>query len=330
MKKYIIILVVFIGTIILISCRKNMEGMENESSLQKESEDNLFCNQNSNDCLSEKTKKRCVIVNQGEQPTCKAISQLDDIGTERAQNDGNFMCVGDDKKFGRMTNESCAHIGGTVKGKGLTPEQQYHKMTGHSNNKKPKKHQDDPWAFDDNSTESIFDDPAVTGVEVNDNGKWIEKKSNHPHHTPSRKGGEKIPTNLDYCPSGKYTWGNQKANCKKIPTIPEGCGVADTQFCALVNNQNVNDNPDESGVSPSAYKSVDVKDLCNTNGSCDTITGTVGCGKDTDNIKADSISNTITSCVKNWFSNSPAVGQKGARDPIHLVDGTIISPIGSK
>tara|TARA_B110000977_G_scaffold200566_1_gene291570 strand:+ start:9 stop:773 length:765 start_codon:yes stop_codon:yes gene_type:complete len=250
MKKYIIILVVFIGTVILISCRKNMEGMENESALQKKSEDR-------------------------------------------------------------------------------TSDQEYDKITDVKKKIVPSP-KDDPWAVEnDGSTESIFDDPAVTGVEVNDNGKWVEKKPKHPHHKPSHKGGEKIPKNLDYCPSDKYTWGNQKTDCKKIPTIPEGCGASDTQFCALVNNQNVNDNPDESGVTPPAYKSFDVKALCNTGGSCDTITETIGCGSDTDNIKPDSISNTITTCVKNWFTTKPAVGQKGARNPIHLVDGTIISPYGS-
>ena len=294
-----------------------MEGMENEYPLQKESEDNLLCNQNSNDCLSYKTNKKCVIVKQGRhQSTCRALSQLDDTGTERAQNDGNFMCIGDDKNFGRMTKESCAHIGGTVKGKGLTPEQQYHKMTGHSNNnkhKKHKKHQDDPWAFDDDgSTESIFDDPAVTGVEVNDNGKWVEKKpkhhrhhkSKHPHHNPSHKGGEKIP-NIK-CPKGTYQWGSGGKKNKVCLPIPQGCEESSTKFCALVNNQNANVvDPDESGVKPASIQQFDVSSLCNLNdGSCDTISETIGCGSDTDNIKSTNISSKIQKCVQKWFKNT--------------------------
>lgn len=189
----------------------------------------------------------------------------------------------------------------------------------------------------DNTTESIFDDPAVTGIEVNDNGNWVEKKLKHPrhhklkhpHHKPSHKGGEKIPKNLDYCPSGKYTWGNQKADCKKIPTIPEGCGASDTQFCALVNNQNANDNPNESGVIQSAYKSFDVNTLCNSTGSCDTITEIINCGIDTDNITSSSISPNIIKCVKNWFKTKPAVGQKNAVEAIQLNNGKIVSPYGS-
>jgi len=344
MKKYIIILVVFIGAVILLSCQKNMEGLENsQNSICSSITDETICKQQidnktfktvcefkNGNCQQKsdyvdptqltipechKNKKTFVTTDNNGQSTCHSIYESIDAGKKCNSNNGipdgyckNIPNINGTK--GCMDKQSCDNLDGT-----FTSQSTHINPNNPPNNPK---HQDDPWATDDGSTESIFDDPTVTDIEVNDGGKWVEKKTKHhtqPKHHNSDGGNPMFPSGgnpVDYCKSGTYSFGSDASNCKKIPTVPDGCSSSTTEFCAIVNNESANTDPNDTLVN--MITQVPISEL-----KVDRLT----------NYKCDTSKRTMLQCVQDWFKNTPAANQKNGVDPVKLNNGKMISSYGS-